>query len=91
MLNEVDKDFKPEGFIHIFMNHPLKLIEFLEFIITESKSIIGSDGQSLEVPFEISNTLLEMYLYSYKNEIKEDVRVFQILNCIFFNLNYYRV
>ena len=71
--NEPEKEYKPEGYIHIFLNHPSKLMEFLEYIINESKSIIGTDGNSIEVSFEISNTLLELYLHSYKNEIKEDV------------------
>ena len=74
-LNEdsFDLDFRPEKYLHIFLNHPSKLIEYLEFIISESKSIVDADGNSASVSFEISNTLLEMYLHSYKNEIKEDV------------------
>jgi len=75
VLNDcnLDADFKPDKYLHIFLNHPTKLIEFLEFVINESKSITDADGKGLEVSFEISNTLLEMYLHSYKNEIKEDV------------------
>ena len=68
-----DSEFKCEKFLHIFLNHPTKLIEYLEFIINESKSIVDAEGNSIPVPFEISNTLLEMYLHSYKSQIKEDV------------------
>ena len=68
-----DSEFRCEKFLHIFLNHPAKLIEYLEFIIAESKSIVDAEGNSIPVSFEISNTLLEMYLYSYKSQIREDV------------------
>lgn len=70
---EKELEFKPEKYMHIFLNHSSKLIEFLEFVIDESKSNIYNDGKSLPISYEISNTLLEMYLNSYKNELKEDV------------------
>lgn len=71
--NLYDSEFRSEKYLHIFLNHPAKLIEYLEFIISESKSIVDAEGNSIPVSFEISNTLLEMYLHSYKSQIKEDV------------------
>lgn len=66
-------EFKPEKYLHIFLNHPAMLIEYLEFIIKEVNIISTKMGHKFELSPEISNTLLEMYLHSYKNEIKEDV------------------
>ena len=81
-------EFKCEKFLHIFLNHSAKLIEYLEFIISESKSIVDAEGNSIPVSFEISNTLLEMYLHSYKSQIKEDVSKTASLVEICFNGNF---
>ena len=54
----------PEEFIHIFVKNTPKLIDFLEFMI---------EIRGHECSAEVHNTLLELYLQSYKNEIKEDV------------------
>ncbi|OTF79124.1 vacuolar protein sorting-associated protein 11-like protein, partial [Euroglyphus maynei] len=63
---------RPEKYLHIFLNHHSKMIEFLEFISKKWKQLQSPDS-SAKVPIEISNTLLEMYMHSYKNEIQEDV------------------
>lgn len=54
----------PEDFIHIFVKNTPKLIEFLEYIAEARRGNCSP---------EIHNTLLELYLHSYKNEVKEDV------------------
>lgn len=63
---------KPEKYLHIFLNNHDKMIEFLEFITDEWKNISKE-----KVSMEISNTLLEMYMHSYKNEIQDDVSFFE--------------
>lgn len=63
---------RPEKYLHIFLNHHSKMIEFLEYISDKWKKLQNSDSVA-KVPIEISNTLLEMYMHSYKNEIQEDV------------------
>lgn len=65
----------PEEFIHIFVKNTPKLIEFLEFMI----EIRGGECSP-----EVHNTLLELYLQSYKNEIKEDVSFDYIKNIFLF-------
>ncbi|KAH9526087.1 Vacuolar protein sorting-associated protein 11 [Dermatophagoides farinae] len=62
---------RPEKYLHIFLNHHSKMIEFLEYISDKWKKLQNSDSVA-KVPIEISNTLLEMYMHSYKNEIQED-------------------
>jgi hypothetical protein len=63
----------PEEFIHIFVKNTPKLIEFLEFMI---------ETREEDCTPEVHNTLLELYLQSYKNEIKEDVSVLSHLSFI---------
>lgn len=43
------------------------MIEFLEFLIKEWKRFEKFEP---EVPMEISNTLLELYMHSYKTDTK---------------------
>lgn len=66
----------PEKYLHIFLNNSSKLIEFLEYLIEQSKQISLQTGSSVQLCPEVSNTLLEMYLHEYKNEINEDVSTF---------------
>lgn len=54
----------PEEFIHIFVKNSAKLIEFLEHMV---KARPGNCSP------EVHNTLLELYLHEYNNEIKEEV------------------
>ncbi|XP_054160559.1 vacuolar protein sorting-associated protein 11 homolog [Oppia nitens] len=53
----------PEEFIHIFVKNSQKLIDFLEYMI---------EMRDNDCSAEVHNTLLELYLQSYKTEIKED-------------------
>ena len=57
------------------MKNTSKLIEFLEFMLEVR---VGDCSP------EVHNTLLELYLQSYKNEIKEDVSFRYPFDC---NLN----
>ena len=48
------------------------MTNIVEYISDKWKKLQNSDSVA-KVPIEISNTLLEMYMHSYKNEIQEDV------------------
>ncbi len=68
----------PEDFIHIFVKNTPKLIEFLEYIVEARRTNCSP---------EIHNTLLELYLHSFKNEVKEDVSLIVTL-IIFYDFCY---
>ncbi|KAF7495115.1 Vacuolar protein sorting-associated protein 11 -like protein [Sarcoptes scabiei] len=70
----------PEMYLHIFLNNHSKMIEFLEFLIKEWKRFEKFEP---EVPMEISNTLLELYMHSYKTDTKNQLRSeIKILNLL---------